>query len=54
MVSISNTDYRRVIKALIAYVDTPHDGSTREINARRIAKQTITRLQRKRPSEQTK
>ena len=54
MVTISNTDLGRIIKALIAYVDTPHDGSTREINARRIAKVTLNKLQRIKPSRPTK
>lgn len=46
MITISNEDHRRIIKALIAYADTPHDGTTKEINRRRIAKVHVRKLER--------
>ena len=50
MICVSNADARRIIRALKTYADTEHDGSTKAINDRRIAKQLARKLSRKNPA----
>lgn len=47
MVEISNKDAAAAVTFLACYTQTAHDGSTREINKRRRAKNLIYKLQKK-------